>query len=275
MFARFLIGTPVHMNDIYGTIVIILGVIGIVAFGSINSGLSNETDATHLTHLWARGPWIGFFIFMTLALLLLFVFTTQLDLVLASRSDLSSVPFAAMSARMASAQGQRQEGGLVKRVKQRWAWGLVWIAERLEMWTAGKDDKVVAWTLGIGWACCGGGMAGECLVFAKAACVLSLSLPVIEKSGDADIALIYSVKLISGSLSHENPGNQVGHAAPIFTFIFLASTAVLQIVCLNRGLKAYDSTLVVPVFYGVYTATGWLDSLVRLPLSSPIYDRKC
>ena len=31
---------------------------------------------------------------------------------------------------------------------------------------------------------------------------------------------------------------------------------------MNRGLKVYDSTLVVPVFYGVYTATGWLNSLI-------------
>lgn len=71
-----------------------------------------------------------------------------------------------------------------------------------------------------------------------------------------------SVKLMSGSLSHENPGNQFGHAAPIFTILLLAATAVMQIICLNRGLKVYDSTLVVPVFYGVYTATGFLDSLV-------------
>jgi predicted membrane channel-forming protein YqfA (hemolysin III family) len=73
---------------------------------------------------------------------------------------------------------------------------------------------------------------------------------------------ISSVKLLSGSLSHENPGNQFGHAAPIFTILLLVVTAVLQIICLNRGLKVYDSTLVVPVFYGVYTATGWLDSLI-------------
>jgi hypothetical protein len=65
-----------------------------------------------------------------------------------------------------------------------------------------------------------------------------------------------SVKLLSGSLSHKNPGNQFGHVAPIFTIILLSITAVLQITCLNRGLKVYDSTLVVPVFYGVYTATG-------------------
>jgi len=68
--------------------------------------------------------------------------------------------------------------------------------------------------------------------------------------------------LISGSLSHENTGNQLGHPAPIITLVFLAITAVLQIVCLNRGLEIYDSTLVVPVFYGVYTATGWLNSLI-------------
>jgi len=110
---------------------------------------------------------------------------------------------------------------------------------KLEAWTAAHDDMQIAWTLGIGWACCGGGLAGMCLVFAKAA-----------------------VKLVSGALSHENTGNQFGHLAPIFTFIFLAITAVLQIICLNRGLRVYDSTLVVPVFYGVYTATGFVDSLV-------------
>ena len=92
--------------------------------------------------------------------------------------------------------------------------------------------------------------------------------------------MCFSVKLLSGSLSHENPGNQFGRAAAIFTIIFLVITAVLQIICLNRGLKVYDSTLVVPVFYGVYTAFGqvlflsfdlirtkgthcrWLDSLI-------------
>ena len=57
-------------------------------------------------------------------------------------------------------------------------------------------------------------------------------------------------------MSHENTGNQFGQASSIFTFIFLAVTAVSQIICLNRGLKVYDSTLVVPVFYGVYTAMG-------------------
>lgn len=64
------------------------------------------------------------------------------------------------------------------------------------------------------------------------------------------------MKLITGSLSHENTGNQFGQASSIFTFILLAITGVLQIICLNRALQIYDSTLVVPVFYGVYTAVG-------------------
>ena len=76
-----------------------------------------------------------------------------------------------------------------------------------------------------------------------------------------------SVKLLSGQISHKEDGSQVSccsftlahfvnslqfaHPASIFTVIFLAITAVSQILCLNRGLRAYDSTLVVPVFYGV------------------------
>ncbi|KAH8992855.1 hypothetical protein EDB86DRAFT_2931264 [Lactarius hatsudake] len=235
LFARFLVGTPVTATDIYGTIIVILGVVGIVAFGSINTGLSEESSAAHLADLWGRVGWLGYFLTMSISLALLYIFTTQLDLVLSSRSDLSAQPFAGMSARMTKAPS----GGLLVRLKGLWSWSMIWIAEKLEDWTAGKDDKVIAWTLGIGWACAGGGLAGECLVFAKAA-----------------------VKLISGSLSHENTGNQLGHAAPIVTFVFLAITAVLQIVCLNRGLEIYDSTLVVPVFYGVYTATGWLNSLI-------------
>lgn len=79
------------------------------------------------------------------------------------------------------------------------------------------------------------------------------------------------VQLISGSLSHENTGNQFGHASSIFTFILLAVTAVSQIVCLNRGLKVYDSTLVVPVFYGVYTAAGCVNIVIFVTNSDDIF----
>ncbi|KAG2119540.1 uncharacterized protein F5147DRAFT_601741 [Suillus discolor] len=235
LFARFLIGTPVTQTDIYGTLIVVLGVIGIVAFGGVNSGLSTETDVNHLTALWRRGGWLGFFFCMSIALILVLIFTNSLDDVLAARSDLDSEPFAGMSTRRSHESSTTYLG----KVRNNWNAWMLWVKEKLETWTAPQDDTQVAWVLGIGWACCGGGLAGGCLVFAKA-----------------------TVKLLTGSLSHENPGNQFGHLAPIFTIILLVITAVLQIICLNRGLKAYDSTLVVPVFYGVYTATGFLDSLV-------------
>ncbi|KAJ7096239.1 hypothetical protein C8R44DRAFT_835096 [Mycena epipterygia] len=243
LFARFLVGTPVTSTDIYGTVVVVLGVIGIVAFGSINSGLATETDVDHLTSLWRRGGWLGFFFFMALSLILLVIAAGKLDAVLAARTDLSSVPFAAGLAPTRPPESDpRSQNAVLKTVgvvQRTWGSSMVVLTEWLELWTAPKDDTTIGWSLGILWACCGGGLAGGCLVFAKA-----------------------TVKLMSGSLSHENPGNQFGHAAPIFTILLLIATAVMQIICLNRGLKVYDSTLVVPVFYGVYTATGFLDSLI-------------
>ena len=212
-----------------GTVVVIFGVIGIVAFGSINSGLAEETDAERLTFLWRRGGWLGFLFAMTMGLVSTYVFTNELDAVLAARADLSAQPFSSISA----GRQLPDNASSITKVKFRVESMLLWIKEKLEGWTAARDDTQIAWTLGIGWACCGGGLAGMCLVFAKA-----------------------GVKLISGALSHENTGNQFGHLSSIFTFVFLAITAVAQIICLNRGLRVYDSTLVVPVFYGVYTATG-------------------
>lgn len=57
--------------------------------------------------------------------------------------------------------------------------------------------------------------------------------------------------LVIYPLAHFADPLQFAHPASIFTVIFLAITAVSQILCLNRGLRIYDSTLVVPVFYGV------------------------
>ncbi|KAF5321837.1 hypothetical protein D9619_001866 [Psilocybe cf. subviscida] len=257
LFARFLVGTPVTKTDIYGTVVVILGVVGIVAFGSINSGLSAATDVAHITSLWRRSGWLTYFFAMSVALLFVLIFTYRLDYVLAQRTDLngpasaapqanfSGLPTSMGAAGSAGFAGRRRKNWLGKilgvfvMLKSAWDATIGWVTDRLEAWAAPKDDTQVAWTLGIGWACCGGGLAGGTLVFAKAI-----------------------VKLLTGSLSKENPGNQFGHVAPIFTIVLLAITAVLQIICLNRGLKVYDSTLVVPVFYGVYTATGWLNSLI-------------
>lgn len=149
-----------------GTIIVIVGVIGIVAFGSINSGLGTETDARHLTYLWTRGNWLAYFFFMAFALIFLYIFTSQLDQVLTARGDLHAEPFADMRARISTLPPPTSYLGKVRRS---WQNAMLWIREKLELWTASHDDKRIAWTLGIGWACCGGGLAGGCLVFAKAA----------------------------------------------------------------------------------------------------------
>lgn len=112
---------------------------------------------------------------MSLSLALVYNFAAQLDLVLSSRSDLSAQPFVGMSARTPKAP----PGGLLIRIRGLWRWSMVWVAEKLEEWTASKDDKVIAWTLGIGWACVGGGLAGECLVFAKATLVFRFSSAIL------------------------------------------------------------------------------------------------
>jgi magnesium transporter len=144
-----------------GTIIVIVGVIGIVAFGSINSGLDTSTSVDRLTYLWRRPGWLGFFFVVSISLILVYLFVSTLDAVLAARSDLSAAPFA----------GRRRgptPATPFGKVKGQWDAMHAGIAERLEAWTAAKDDKLIAWTLGIGWACCGGGLAGGTLVFAKA-----------------------------------------------------------------------------------------------------------
>ena len=153
---------------------------GIVAFGSINSGLATETDVAHITSLWRRGGWLGFFFVMSFVLFGLLIFCYQLDTVLTSRSDLSTAPFSA--ARQTNgplpppnAHSASRNSGVATSIKSTasrvavgWVRMIIWVTDRLEVWAAPKDDKQVAWTLGIGWACCGGGLAGLCLVFAKA-----------------------------------------------------------------------------------------------------------
>jgi hypothetical protein len=75
---------------------------------------------------------------------------------------------------------------------------------------------------------------------------------------DQYLTLLTRVKLFSGSISHENEENLSRHAWAVFTLTFTVMTVVLQIVCLNRGFTGYTSTLVVSVFYGVYTAARYV-----------------
>lgn len=101
---------------------------------------------------------------MSIALLIVLKFTYSLDAVLVARSDINSEPFTGMSMRRSPSPSTT----LLGKAKNTYAAFSLWIKEKLEIWTAPKDDRQIAWILGIGWACCGGGLAGGCLVFAKA-----------------------------------------------------------------------------------------------------------
>ncbi|KAH8828021.1 hypothetical protein DL96DRAFT_1709332 [Flagelloscypha sp. PMI_526] len=218
IFARFLVGTQITSLDIWGTIVIIVGVCGIVGFGSWNSGINDEMDVERLTLLWRRGGWLAYFFTITGILLAMLISSSILEALLNAREELTSVP---TSGTRRNADKRTGVIGWIVNAKIKWDNFILWLTERLEVWTASRSNKQIAWTLG---ACTGGGLAGGTLIFAKVI-----------------------VKLLSGTWSHRNAGNQFGAASSIFTLILLCITAVLQILCLNRGLRVYDSTLVVPV----------------------------
>ena len=106
---------------------------------------------------------------MTLALALLLIFITRLEAVLAARNEVSPEDEALNMISATSIWDKLGKfGSLVKMIQRCWGRIMVWVTEKLEAWSAPKPDKQIAWTLGIGWACCGGGLAGGCLVFAKA-----------------------------------------------------------------------------------------------------------
>ena len=109
---------------------------------------------------------------MSAALFVVGVGVVQLDAILAERSEEDVVvPDTDLPIGMMSGGRGRQTpkaDTLFKKIMAAWTTTMTWVKETLERWAASRDDKQIAWTLGIGWACLGGGLAGECLVFAKA-----------------------------------------------------------------------------------------------------------
>ena len=127
-------------------------------------------DLGRLISLWSRPGWLLYFILLQcFPLFLLFTGAAQLEAVLAARSDISEVPFAGQGGTGLRQRGRRSEGfmGFIQRLNDQWDTVMHWTREKIEAWSMNKNDKMLAWTLGICWACCGGGLAGECLVFAK------------------------------------------------------------------------------------------------------------
>ncbi|KAI9495043.1 hypothetical protein BDB00DRAFT_267683 [Zychaea mexicana] len=70
------------------------------------------------------------------------------------------------------------------------------------------------------------------------------------------------VKLFT--LSVNSQVNQFTDNTSRFILLALLITAILQVYCLNTALKLYSSVVVVPVFYGTYTALGLVNTIIYL-----------
>ncbi|CAO3700206.1 unnamed protein product [Rhizopus stolonifer] len=70
------------------------------------------------------------------------------------------------------------------------------------------------------------------------------------------------VKLFT--LSLQSQINQFNDNASRLIILALVITAIMQVYCLNTALKLYSSVVVVPVFYGTYTAVGLVNTIIYL-----------
>ncbi|TXT12631.1 uncharacterized protein COLE_03041 [Cutaneotrichosporon oleaginosum] len=229
LFAYWLVGTPVTQSDIRGTGFIVLGVILIVIFSSINHGLKQELSVDELSELWRRGSWLSYFFVLIFATWVVYLVGDLLHKVAKQRASFSPLPSPTMG------RGSRPPPALntFQRSLAQWrAWENT-ILGHLERLLQRTPDTRVQWLEGIFFASCGGSLAGLCLVFTKAI-----------------------VKIMWGE------GHPLVHFSAIMTLLLLIGTAVLQIVCLNSALRCADTVVVVPLFYAGYTVFGFINALI-------------
>ncbi|CAO3685577.1 unnamed protein product [Rhizopus stolonifer] len=106
-------------------------------------------------------------------------------------------------------------------------------------WFANMSEKKTKRIIGLMFSIEGGLLASETLLLAKS-----------------------GVKLFT--LSIQSHVNQFNDNTSRFIILALVITAILQVYCLNTALKLYSSVVVVPVFYGTYTALGLVNTIIYL-----------
>ncbi|KAF9430997.1 hypothetical protein BGZ76_000630 [Entomortierella beljakovae] len=228
VFARVLVGTQITRNDVYGTIVVMASVIWIVVFGGMNSSGDFEENLTleFLKGLFARAAFIIYFSILN-AIIFAFLALGMYAYWAISLDDESGQLRKNMKKKLTNILGTNRfarASGLTLEGDE----GLEAEARDLRL------KKVVAMIM----SACGGLLASETLLLAKS-----------------------GVKLITSTLGGDNQFNDNMSYFILFVLVF---TAILQVYCLNTGLKLYDSVLVVPTFYGFYTAFGLINSIVYL-----------
>ncbi|CAO3590960.1 unnamed protein product [Absidia cylindrospora] len=125
--------------------------------------------------------------------------------------------------------------GLILAIWCRWA-----ISDELKRpLFIGMSPKKMRRIVGLMFSLDGGLLASETLLLAKS-----------------------GVKLFTLSVSSQV--NQFTDNTSRFIILALVLSAVLQVYCLNTALKLYSSVVVVPVFYGTYTAVGLVNTIIYL-----------
>ncbi|EFP74617.1 uncharacterized protein PGTG_00573 [Puccinia graminis f. sp. tritici CRL 75-36-700-3] len=258
LFARWLLGTKITALDAVGTLVVILGVVGVIGFGNIRqAGIDEEANMSlsTLEALWARPAWIAHLVLLEMiTAMVLWLANIGYEVIEekhkfeASRvlrdeedTDVEMV--------LRRGGGRKSRSGFMERtfsflspllsLQQRLR---TWLKVSIERWSMSRSDQSMMKLDGLLWGCSAGLLAGQTLIFAKS-----------------------YVKLVSNGLDHQRgEPKDLAHPLSILILILLVLTGVLQVWCLNRGLKVYDSTLIVPVLFATYTGSGFINSLIYL-----------
>ncbi|PHZ16425.1 uncharacterized protein RHIMIDRAFT_61798 [Rhizopus microsporus ATCC 52813] len=117
-------------------------------------------------------------------------------------------------------------------------WEIADTSRRLHLF-ANMNQRKMKHIVGLMFSVEGGLLASETLLLAKS-----------------------GVKLFT--LSLQSQVNQFNDNTSRFIILALIITAVMQVYCLNTALKLYSSVVVVPVFYGTYTALGLVNTIIYL-----------
>ncbi|KAF9900048.1 hypothetical protein EC991_007964 [Linnemannia zychae] len=228
VFAKILVGTQITRQDVYGTVVVMASVVWIVVFGGMNSSgdIEETMTLTDLKMLFARVVFIIYFSVLN-GIIFAFLGLGMYAYWAISLDDESGQLRKNMKARLTQLLGTNRFAR---------ASGLTFEGD--EGLAAEARDQRLKKVVAMIFSACGGLLASETLLLAKS-----------------------GVKLITSTLAGEN---QFTDYLSYFILFVLVFTAILQVYCLNTGLKLYDSVLVVPTFYGFYTAFGLVNSTIYL-----------
>ncbi|KAK3827937.1 MAG: hypothetical protein J3Q66DRAFT_382801 [Benniella sp.] len=226
VFAKILVGTRIAKTDIIGTIVVVISVVWIVSFGGMKSG-ADIKDSLTITELRPLFPGVVFVVYFSI-----------LNLIVVALLSLGLYAYWAISLDDESGQLRRK---MKARLPKLLGFGKLFSGLALEG-DEGLEDEArdlrMRKAVAIIMATTGGLIASQTLLLAKS-----------------------GIKLVTSTLSGQN---QFQDVLSFFIILVLVLTAILQIYCLNTALKLYDSVLVVPRFYGYYTAFGLINSTIYL-----------